>query len=313
MELKYTLIHGGIRVERVLDPAAVVMIPEEIDGQPVTELGDYVLAGSVVEELHLPPGMKKIGAYAFYNCERLKRISCYSRIHDLGTGMFAGGKGAEFLEMHQFEGETSYFKDMLAELHQTLRVRIHGAQEARLIFPEYFEEWVENTPARILMTQTHGCGHRYRYCFRGREFQYRDYDDLFPHVQVQENEALVMELALGRILYPYGLTEENRLMYQHYVRRRWEAAGRLIVETDCRKRGMYNNLDRGLMPWFAKHYVETVSQVQKLIGMAQSAGDTEAVSWLMDFMREKRRAGEDGEKEMMSETPVSRKKRRFEL
>lgn len=313
MELEYTLTEKGIRVDRVRDPETVVIIPEEIENLPVTELGAYVLADSEVEELHLPPALEKIGAYAFYNCERLKRISCYGRIHDLGTGMFAGGKGAEFLEFHQFAGEKSYLKDMLAELHQTLRVRLHGAQEARLIFPEYFEEAVENTPARILVIQTHGCGHRYRYCFSSREFQYRDYDELFPHVQVQESEALVTELALGRILYPCGLTEENRQMYQSYIQEHWRMAGRLIVETDCRKRNVYNNLDRGLMPWFAGHYIEAVSQVQALIETAQAAGDTEAVSWLMDFRHEKLSETGTGRKEESEGKSVPKKKRRFEL
>lgn len=313
MELEYTLTENGARVDRVLDPGTVVIIPEEIEMQPVTELAAYVLAGSDVEELHLPPALKKIGAYAFYNCERLKRISCYGRIHDLGTGMFAGGKGAEFLDFYQFEGEKSYLKDMLTELHQTLRVRIHGAQEARLIFPEYFEESVEHTPARILSTLTHGCGHRYRYCFNNREFQYRDYDEVFPHVRVQESEALVMELALGRILYPCGLTETNRQMYQSYVKEHWELAGRLIVETDSRKQDSCNNLDRGLMPWFAEHYIEAPAQTQKLIEAAQAAGDTEAVSWLMDFRHEQLRAEDGGQKEAPAETPSYPKKRRFEL
>ena len=54
---------------------------------------------------------------------------------------------------------------MLAELRQTLFVDYHGKQEARLVFPEFFEESVENTPARIIMREMHGCGHRYRYCF----------------------------------------------------------------------------------------------------------------------------------------------------
>lgn len=319
MEFEYTLTEQGARIDKVSDPGASLLIPEEIEGLPVTELGAYVLAGSVVEELHLPPTVKKIGAYAFYNCERLKRISCYSRIGDLGTGMFAGGKGAEFLEFYQFDGEVSYLKDMLAELHQTLRVRLHGTQEARLIFPEYFEESVENTPARILVIETHGCGHRYRYCFNNREFQYRSYDELFPHVQVQENEALVTELALGRILYPCGLTGEGQKMYQAYLREHWEMAGRLIVETDCRKRDMSNNLDRGLMPWFAEHYARTEAQIQTLIELAQGGGDTEAVSWLMNYRHERLRteAGQKndgtGTSKNTSEMAAAKKRRRFEL
>lgn len=309
MEWEYTLTENGVRVDKVTGPEPVVMVPDEIEGMPVTELGAYVLAGSRIEELHLPSVLIKIGAYAFYNCEQLKRIFCYSRISDLGTGMFAGGKGAEFLDFYQLEGEKSYFKDMLSELHQTLRVRIRGAQEARLIFPEYFEESVENTPARILVIETHGCGHRYRYCFDNREFQYRSYDELFPHVQVQESEPLVVELALGRILYPFGLTEMNREMYRRYLKEHWRMAGQLIVEADCSRQENYNNLDRGLVPWFAQHYIETFSQLQELIEIAQKAGGTELVSWMMNYGYERFPPVPC----VKSGQPAAGKKRRFEL
>lgn len=90
--------------------------------------------------------------------------------------------------------------------------------QARLIFPEYYEESVENTPARILFIETHGCGHRYRYCFVNRQFQFRGYDELFPHVKVQESEELVTELALGRLLYPVELTPRFEAMYREYVK-----------------------------------------------------------------------------------------------
>lgn len=299
MEFLYTKTGTGIRVDKVQNPSAIVVIPEELGGAAVTELGAYVLADTGVEELHIPSGVERIGAYAFYNCECLKRLFCHSRIRDLGTGMFAGAKGPEFLDFMQADGEVSYLKDMLAELRQTLRVQLHGAGEARLIFPEYFEESVENTPARILFIETHGCGHRYRYCFRQREFQYREYDELFPHIRVQEQEALVTELALGRTLYPCGLTLEHKEMYRAYLKEHWEMAGKLIIETDCKSGQGSTNLDKGLMPWFAEHYTDSAPQVQVLTELAQRSHDTEAVSWLMDWHYE--RYG------------INRKKRRFEL
>ena len=64
-------------------------------------------------------------------------------------------------------GETC-LREILSELHQALRVDLKapdGALKARLIFPEFYEESVENTPARIIMREMHGCGHMYRYCF----------------------------------------------------------------------------------------------------------------------------------------------------
>ena len=44
-----------------------------------------------------------------------------------------------------------------------------GKISARLVFPEHYEEAVENTPARILFTQHHGSGNNYRQCFYNKE------------------------------------------------------------------------------------------------------------------------------------------------
>ncbi len=364
MNFIYTRIKDEIRIDKIEDPEAVIYVPEQFEDCPVTELGSYVLAHSVVEEIHLPPYVRKIGAYGFYECEQLKRIYCYSRVLDLGAGLFAGVPAVEYLDITEFPGERSCLKEMLTELRQTLRVQLHPMEaaingkdaisvsgntaeknmpilghaaegkklsvfgnvteekkrenEARLIFPEYYEDSVENTPARIVSIETHGCGHRYRYCFAGRVFQYRGYDELFPHVQVQEKEELVTELALGRLLYPRELSEKLREHYLEYVRAHWKTAGKLLIQADRMQKNRVSNLEPGKLPWLvdevlsavkqnmdagngqgvsdaakeAKKQGEPVNVVQagvnfadqlgELINLAQEAGDTEMVSWLME-------------------------------
>lgn len=299
MEFIYTIRNQEVCVDQVKDPEQIVAVPEELERLPVTELGAYALSGSDVEAVYLPLGLRKIGAYAFYNCEKLRRISCGSRVNDLGTGVFAGAHDVEVLDFTLFEGEKSCLKDLLSELRQTLRVRIverkAECREARLIFPEYFEESVENTPARILFIETHGCGHRYRYCFVNRQFQYKDYDALFSHVKVQEPEALVTELALGRLMYPCGLTERHRAMYLEYAVEHWLEAGKLLIGADSLTRQQVTNLDAGRLPWFMEEVLEKETGTEKLtektekyIELAQQAGDTEMVSWLMDYRHRKR-------------------------
>lgn len=346
MNFIYTRIKDEIRIDKIEDPEAVVYVPEEFEDCPVTELGSYVLAHSAVEEIHLPPYVRKIGAYGFYECEQLKRIYCYSRVLDLGAGLFAGVPAVEYLDITEFPGERSCLKEMLAELRQTLRVQLHQMQtavsgngaavsgngteavlvpghtadenEARLIFPEYYEDSVENTPARIVSIETHGCGHRYRYCFTGRVFQYRGYDELFPHVQVQEKEELVTELALGRLIYPRELSEKFREHYLDYVREHWKTAGMLLIQADRMRRGRVSNLEPGKLPWLVDEVLDgarqdvaagdrqnmsgadeaarepekpvnaaqtsanLVDQLSALTNLAQEAGDTEMVSWLME-------------------------------
>lgn len=310
MEFIYTMKNQGreVCIDQVREPEEIVVIPEELEHLPVTELGAYALAGSGAEEVYLPSKLQKIGAYAFYNCEKLKKISCSSRVNDLGTGVFAGARDVEALDFTLFEGEKSCLKDLLSELRQTLRVRIveqsaeqkPESREARLIFPEYFEESVENTPARILFIETHGCGHRYRYCFVNRQFQYKDYDALFPHVKVQEPTELVTELALGRLMYPYGLTEKHRLMYLEYVAEHWLDAGKLLIEADRLGRRQVTNLDAGRLPWLVEKVIGAADssavpeeKLRKYIELAQQASDTEMVSWLMNFRYRKRMEAEE--------------------
>ena len=323
MKLLYTISGRNACIDKIEEPDEVVVVPEEIEGCPVTELGAYVLSGSAVQEVHLPSGLRKIGAYGFYGCESLRLIYCCSRVTDLGAGLFAGVQNVEFLDITEFEGEKSCFKDMLSELRQTLRVQVRSAGTdkstvagkstgggARLIFPEYFEESVENTPARFLYIETHGCGHRYRYCFANGQFQYRGYDELFPHVKVQEREELVAELALGRLLFPVGLTEQYRDMYLDYVREHWQAAGRLLIAADCRHRDGKTNLEPGCLPWLVETVLEAApppDMPETLILLAQQAGDTEMVSWMMDF-RHRSEAADDG-----TRTGQSARRRRFEL
>ncbi len=303
MNWKYTVIGKEIRIDQVEEPEALVVIPESIEGLPVAELGAYVLAHSSVEEIHLPSLLRKIGAYGFYGCEKLRRIHCYGRVLDLGTGLFADVANVEFLDITLFDGEKSCFKELLSELRQTLRVRVHmeNGQEARLIFPEFYEEAIENTPARILSIETHGCGHRYRYCFVKREFQFHGYDEVFPHMKVQEPEMLVTELAIGRLQYPMGLQERYREMYENYLREHWKMAGQLLLEADSLRLSHVTNLEPGGIGWFVDKFLreearnanELMGKVPtaqeklvELIDMAQKIGNLEAVSWLMNFRYE---------------------------
>lgn len=336
MEISYRIVNDTVCIDKIENPGTVVVVPEEVEGRPVTELGAYVLSGSSVEEVYLPSRLVKIGAYGFYGCEALKRLHAFGRLTDLGTGLFAGAQGVEYLEFTEFAGERSGFKEMLSELRQTLRVTLCRREadgktaQARLIFPEYYEESVENTPARILFIETHGCGHRYRYCFVNRQFQFRGYDELFPHVKVQESEELVTELALGRLLYPMELTPRFEAMYREYVKEHWKAAGRLLIEADGPHRGGRASLEPGRLPWLVtdilagtKDGEEDVSAedgkkqltfcIEELIALAGEAEDTEMVGWLMDYRHEQKREERTEKASEPGDASKGRRRRRFEL
>lgn len=262
------------------------------------EDGTPVVKGNGLKSVSLPKGLKKIGAYAFYHCENLEYLAFYSRISDLGAGLFTGCYGVGELDVRMIPGEKSCLKEVLAELRQTLRVCCRDEQGeivAKLVFPEYFEESIENTPARILTQEMHGCGHRYRNAFSGTEIQYSVYDKLFPHVQVQEDPELVTELVLGRLRYPVQLSEERKKVYETYAAEH----GREIVKAAFLQEEEAMEILRfaGEAKWCTEQCMED------MLDEAGRRGNPQAAGVLMELLRRQRKGSGAEEK----------KQRRFAL
>ena len=83
---------------------------------------------------------------------------------------------------------------------------------------EYYEEGVENTPARILMTEVHGSGLYYRNCFQGKVFHFLEYDKRFEMARAQESSDFLREMVYGRLNWPTGLTEQAKIQYEQYLK-----------------------------------------------------------------------------------------------
>lgn len=324
MEFEYTIKGNRVCVDKIREPDHEVLIPEMMEGFPVTELGAYILAGTDVEVVHIPPEVTKIGAYAFYGCQDLKRIYFHGKLEDIGAGIFADTRDIAFFDVTMPAGKRTCLKDILQELHQTIRVRLHeDGVESRLIFPEFYEEALENTPGRQINSQMHGCGLTYRYSFERRVFQPKQYDDLFYHVTVQESEELVCELAIGRLKYPKGLTERSRRKYEAYLQEHWQTAAKVLIEADRMVMKKVTNLDAGELPWLVECVLTSTGegmlpdaqlqpkQLQTMIDMAQQIGNTEIVSWLMDY-RHRMQGMTENKKEIPEQIPA-RRKRKFVL
>lgn len=304
----YNRIEDGICIYACRSWDSIAVVPEMIDGLPVVELASYVfsdhrsqavegiwmgieggveseldllpplLSGDRVERVILPPTIRKIGNYAFYNCYHLVGITGYSTIADLGSGLFTGCGQVCEIDMTIVEGEKSCLKELLAELRQRITVWYRSAAGvARLIFPEYYEEAVENTPARILFTQMHGCGHRYRYCFVQTQFQFKEYDAQFPYLLAQEQETMVLELILGRMFYPVALLESARQVYRRYLREHWQGAVRFVL----------NKKDMDEMKMLAAMADENRECLDDMIYEANRVGWTEAAGFLLSDRQER--------------------------
>ena len=301
---------------RSLDDTAV--IPETIEGEPVTELAPYafsqrrippadgeeeglwtrpdssfieggqwetlpLLCGERLKTVHLPGNLEKIGNYAFYNCYNLEHIICHSTLQDLGSGMFTGCNHIKKVGITVHPDKKSCMKELLSEIRQRI-VLFYQSEEgsAKLIFPEFFEEAVENTPARILYTTTHGAGHRYRYCFSDTKFQFKEYDSLFVHEVARDTADQALELALCRLFYPLQLSDHARDEYLSYVRGHWKETAEMVMA----KKEM--SLVRSLLACMDMVAGGDISgELRCLVETAGHNGFTEAAAYLLEYMRTK--------------------------
>lgn len=287
----YEIQKGEAKISAAYGYDSIVEIPETIEGYPVTELLPYsfsssnpniqkketeelMLTGENITQIFLPSALKKIGNYAFYNCRRLRKICLYSTVTDIGTGVFTGCGEIEELKIQIKEDTRSCLKEILSEIPNQMLVWYESQRgKAKLIFPEYFEEAIENTPARILLTQTHGCGHRYRYCFEQTKFLFREYDKLFSYVKRQEEEDLVIELALGRLYYPLELTEQAKKEYIGYIKEFLIQAAKIIIKRE----------DANEIMWFAKEFLTEQGILDEVINSINQENNAIGLSILMDF------------------------------
>ncbi len=211
----------GIRITSANPEEAYILIPETIENLPVLEIGDYAFRDCNVREIQLPESLKRIGRYAFYNCRQLERIGLSTGLKDVGVGAFTGVHRvhAICLFIKEEEEQLTVLQELLADFSETIEVTLtFPDQEVRLLFPEYYEQGVENTPARIIVNQFYGTGMKYRNCFKNRRLQYEEYDRLFPLAAAGEREELSGRLALLRLSCPYQLKDSYRNVYRNWIR-----------------------------------------------------------------------------------------------
>ncbi len=220
----YTERNGGACITGIFKDSACIAVPDRLDGLPVTELADRAFAGSAAEQIFLPQTLKRIGRYAFYGCERLHELHVYAGIREIGGGVLNGCHRLKELFVHMEADGRSPLRDFVTE--QSGRITVHclfsdkekGEYEAaRLIFPIYYDEAVENTPARITVSNIHGSGQKYRYCFVDRRLQFDKYDRLFVYEKAEEDACLAAEIALCRLRFPYALSKAAGTEYETFL------------------------------------------------------------------------------------------------
>ena len=267
MRIHYREIENGIEVVRCFGSDGEITIPEMIGGKPVIRAAAYafsarkgrededilvcetgelllfrqqetLLAGENVLRVRFPDTLREIGKYIFYGCRNLEHLSFSDSLTEIGSGAFTGCRSLNSLNVHLCRGKRSCVPEILGDLWQRIDVEFWAESagsrnwQVRLVFPEHYEEAVENTPARILFTQHHGSGNNYRQCFYNKEMDYRKYDDLFSVAKAHDRISVLTDLIFARLMYPEDLTEPARERYESYIREHGAEAAAYLTDTE---------------------------------------------------------------------------------
>lgn len=336
MKIHYRVKNNTIELVRCYGSDDRVVIPAEIQGLPVVSAAPYafsahkdgeeevevwesedilsfgeerLLAGEEVREIVFPDTLKEIGRYIFYGCKKLERLEFSDTLMQVGTGAFTGCSGLKELVIHQKKGIKSCAKEILGELWQKIDVDFlyengeAGGKRAHMVFPEHYDEAVENTPARILFTEYHGSGTNYRQCFYSKELDFAEYDSLFDMAVVMDKLEVLVDMSFGRLRDPWQLSEKAKKQYEDYIRGNLTDIGEYLVES--------GNLDG--LELLSREKLWNKEGLEHSIDVASRKKDMEISAFLMNersrMMEEERKVA--GEMEG-SERPVKRRKK-FQL
>lgn len=297
-------VSGRVTIPEALEGLPVTEVAdytfaEEMDWEPENTSGLPCICGDALEELDLPQTVRRLGRYVFYNCTGFRKLSFYSNIAYMGAGGFTGCGNLAHLVCYQQDGP-SCLREILQDLKQSVvvdcywdrapaaaggsdsqnqRGEAEGSSErrnlrCRLVYPEFFEEAVENTPARIISTQTHGMGIQYRNTFRNTQIVFPEYDKLFETGKYNMDTAAIIEMAVARLSYPYALSGHARAEYALWLREHLEEGAAYFLGQGRAKE----------VKWLAESFAETREELELLLKAANRQSGTGFVSLLMDAL-----------------------------
>ncbi len=253
----------------------------QTEGQP------EAICAERIEEISLPMGLREIGDYAFYNCYHLRELTLPFSLTSLGSGAFVAANHVKKIRFVPSADDREklplLFRDVVEELTYEIEMVVEdetGAPYLRLYYPEYYEDSVEDTPARLIQVSYEGTGFKYRQCFAGRQLDLKRYDEAFRVLRVQELTETALKLIFVRLSTPHELSQQARTQYLSYLKEHSRETIRKVLES----------ADLNLLKMLEKEHFYTEEVLTDWLDTAAGAGHPEIAGYLMEVRRSLRPA-----------------------
>ncbi len=236
---------AGVRLLRVYGDTPCPVLPGQVAGQPVTEVGPYCfsarrepgpgrfwppltgedsgephpICGDFVQRVTLPDSVTALHNGAFYNCRALERLDAGPRLDALGSDLFTNCRRLKTFVLHTSPDAPTGLKKMLAAVSGDIAAEFCRGDRllGRIFCPEYQEVLDENTPAHIFNRNIEGIGYRYRQCFTDGAVNWAEYDEAFAQADAEEPPAGLCRVALSRLAAPFALSAAAKARYEAYL------------------------------------------------------------------------------------------------
>ena len=308
LKIDYVEQEDGISICRCYGYEDILVIPDEIDGKPVVELYDHALAlsgpahkpedirqvifheeergfaeerelaGEFLKEVYLPSYLKRIQNYAFYFCRNLHTLRFGGDLEEVGSGLFIWCKSLKYLLFENISRSSHGMEYILADITWEVETRwsFRDGAVMQLTFPEYYEESVENTPARNIDTQWHGSGYKYRQCFRDKAMVLRYYDEIFTYAVGNEFPDTCIRIAMNRLRFPEQLSSEAKVQYEAYMKQHMDEVLKEKIRLE----------DLEAVRFLARSGLLGKEDTDKAVELASGYQKAELTSFLMDYRRQ---------------------------
>lgn len=239
----YRVCDDHVVLMREYGTTNVAVIPESIDGKPVTEVDAYCfassnrlsgdalkesdminaseeyeayheLSGEYVIRVVLPDTVTSVGSYCFYNCRKLTDISIGAGLTSFGSDVFMNCTRLTSVHIDAYSDGQTGLKFLLSQLNQGVNVSF---KDGIFYYPEYIDSYEEIGPAHIFELRLEGEGYRARQCFNNGVIDIARYDEVFKKASGMENVTTLFKMAVGRLGKPVLLKSEARQMYTEYL------------------------------------------------------------------------------------------------